>query len=172
MLLSEHVYCVAITFKMTEWVEQQICIRFCVKLQHSCAETIRWFRRPQLWARADWQLHHDNVPAHASHLMQFFGETSNYPGDSAPLQPRFGTLWLLTFPKTKITFEKEEISDCQWDSGKYHGAPDCDPIKDFAEFWTVEETLGELCEVPRCLLWKGLKHHCPMYNVSCILYLQ
>ena len=35
-------------------------------------------------------------------------------------------------------------------------------------FWTVEETLGELSEVPRCLLWRGLGHHCPMYNVSCI----
>ena len=48
---------------------------------------------------------------------EFFGE--NHPGDSGPLQPRFGTLWLLAFPKTKITFEREEISDHQWDSGKY-----------------------------------------------------
>ena len=40
MLLSEHVYCVAIAFKMTEQVEQQICIRFCVKLDHGSAETI------------------------------------------------------------------------------------------------------------------------------------
>ena len=40
MPLSEHVYCVAITFKMTEWVEQRICIRFCIKLEHSSAETI------------------------------------------------------------------------------------------------------------------------------------
>ena len=50
-----------------------------------------------------------------------FGETSNHPGDSAPLQPRFGALWLLAFPKTKIIFEREDISDCLWDSGKYEG---------------------------------------------------
>ena len=31
--------------------------------------------------------------------------------------------------------------------------------------------LEELCEVPRCLLSRGLRHHCPMYNVSCISYL-
>ena len=31
-----------------------------------------WFRRPQLCATGDWQLHHDNVPAHESGLMQFF----------------------------------------------------------------------------------------------------
>ena len=28
--------------------------------------------------------------------------------------------------------------------------------------------LGKLCEVPRCLLWKELRHHCPLYNVSCV----
>ena len=28
--------------------------------------------------------------------------------------------------------------------------------------------LGELCEVPRCLLWKGSRCHSPTYNVSCI----
>ena len=30
---------------------------------------------------------------------------------------------------------------------------------------------GELCEVPGCIIWRGLRHHCPMYNVSGILYL-
>ena len=30
--------------------------------------------------------------------------------------------------------------------------------------------LGELCEVLRCLLWKGLRCHCPMYNVFCIFF--
>ena len=40
MPLSEHVYCVAIAFKMTEQVEQQICIKFCIKPEHSSTETI------------------------------------------------------------------------------------------------------------------------------------
>ena len=40
MPLSEHVYCVAVAFKMTEQVEQRICIKFCIKLEHSSAETI------------------------------------------------------------------------------------------------------------------------------------
>ena len=31
MLLSEHVYCVAVTFKMIEQVERQICIKFCIQ---------------------------------------------------------------------------------------------------------------------------------------------
>ena len=55
---------------------------------------------------------------------EFFDETSNNSGDSAPLQPSFGTLWLLAFPKTKITFKRAEISDHWWDSGKCDGAAD------------------------------------------------
>ena len=88
-----------------------------------------WFRRPQLWSIGDWQLHQDNMPAHASRLVQFFGKASNHPGDSAPLQPRFGALKILTSPKPKITFERKKISDHQWDSGKYNGAADGDRKK-------------------------------------------
>ena len=59
-------------------------------------------------------------------LCRFFHETSSYPGDSVSLQPRFGAMWLLAFPKTIITFERGEISDWQWDSGKYDRGADGD----------------------------------------------
>ena len=39
--MSERVSCVAGSFKMTERAEQRICIRLCVKLEHSSAESIR-----------------------------------------------------------------------------------------------------------------------------------
>ena len=29
---------------------------------------------------------------------------------------------------------------------------------------------AEACEVPRCPLWRGLRHHCPRYSVSCIFF--
>ena len=45
MLLSEHEYCVAIAFKMIEPVEQQICIKFCAKLEHSSKETIQMIQK-------------------------------------------------------------------------------------------------------------------------------
>ena len=78
-------------------------------------------------AMGNWQLQHDNVPSHASSLMQsFFGKTSNHPGDSTPLQSRFGTLLLLPFPKTKITVEREEILNHWQDSGKYDRTADGD----------------------------------------------
>ena len=42
----------------------------------------------------------------------FFGKTSHHPGVSTPLQPRFGSLQLLAFPKAKIAVEREEICKC------------------------------------------------------------
>ena len=40
MLLSERVYRVAITFKVITLLEQSVCIKFFVKLEHSSVETI------------------------------------------------------------------------------------------------------------------------------------
>ena len=59
------------------------------------------------------QLHHDNAHAHFTALMQaFFGKESHHPGLSAPLQPRFGSLRHLAFPKAKIAVEREVICEC------------------------------------------------------------
>ena len=41
MLLSEHVYCVTIAFKLTEQTEQQVCIKFFIKLKLSSIETVQ-----------------------------------------------------------------------------------------------------------------------------------
>ena len=73
------------------------------------------FKRLQLWATGDWQFHHDNVPAHASRLMQFFCETSNHPGDSAPTTAEIWHPATSGFSKTKIAFERDEISEGPWD---------------------------------------------------------
>ena len=43
--LSEHVYCVVVTFKMTECIEQQISIKFCIKLEQSSMETIQMIQK-------------------------------------------------------------------------------------------------------------------------------
>ena len=39
-------------------------------------------------------------------------KASHHPGLSAPLQPTFGSLQLLAFPKAKIAVEKGEICEC------------------------------------------------------------
>jgi hypothetical protein len=44
----------------------------------------------------------------------FFGEVLRHPDLSAPLQPRFGSVRLLAFPKAEISIEMEEI--CEFNS--------------------------------------------------------
>ena len=50
--MSEHVYCVAVEFKMTEQVEQWICIKFCIKFEHSSTETIQMIQKAK--AMGNW----------------------------------------------------------------------------------------------------------------------
>jgi len=45
-------------------------------------------------------------------MQVFLDKASHHPGLSAPLQPRFGSLRLLAFPKDKIAVEREEICEC------------------------------------------------------------
>jgi len=45
-------------------------------------------------------------------LFFYFGKTSHHPVQSASLQPRFGSLRLLVFPKAKIAVESKEICEC------------------------------------------------------------
>ena len=144
---------------MTEWLEQQICIKFCIKLEHSSMETIQMIQKAK--AMGNWWLaassQHWACSCIMSHV-EFFGETSNHPGHSIPLQPRFGTLRLLAFPKTKITFEREEISNHQWDSVKDDEAADGN--------W-------ENCVRSQSAYFEGdwgLTVPCTMFLLSCIFF--
>ena len=85
--------------QMTEWIEQQIYIKFCIKLELFFAETI-WIQMAtgmdKWWFTASSQKHvHSCITSGA----EFFEEMSNHPGDSVPLWPRFGVLRLWLFPK-------------------------------------------------------------------------
>ena len=96
--LSEHVYCVASHSKWLSEKSDESASNFVLSLNIPPWKLFRWFRRPQLWDRwlaASSQCAHSCITSPAD----FLGKTSNHPGDSAPLQPTFGILWLLAFPK-------------------------------------------------------------------------
>ena len=107
--------------------EQRICIRFCIKLEHSSQETIQVIQKAAAmgnwWLAASSQRTRSCITSHE----EFFGEMLKHPGDSAPQKPRFGALWLLLFRKTKIAFERKQIPNHRWDSEKYDRTADGDP---------------------------------------------
>ena len=86
---------------------QTVTKEYYIKVLLQLRDAVRG-KRLQLWASGDWQPCHNNVPAHSSSLMPSF-LAKHHPGLSAPLQSRFGSLWLVAFPKAKITVEREEI---------------------------------------------------------------
>ena len=45
---------------------------FTLSLNIPLQKLFGWFRMLQLWVTGDWQLHHNNVPAHASRFLQSF----------------------------------------------------------------------------------------------------
>ena len=145
---------------MTEQVEQQYASNFALNLNSALQKLLKAVIQTAIamgnwWSAASSQQHpHLCIKACA----EFSGKTSNHPGDSTTLQPRFGALRLLAFPKTKITFEREEISEHRWDSGKYNRAADGD---------------GENCVRSHSAYFEGdwgVIVLCTMFLVSCIFF--
>jgi hypothetical protein len=59
-------------------------------------------KRPDLWASRNCQLHHDNAPAHSSHLIQSFLAKHGIPVvHQAPYSPNMAPCDLWLFPKLK-----------------------------------------------------------------------
>ena len=101
MLLSEHVCCVVVSFKVTEWVEQQICIKFWIKLECSSTETLLMTQKAtamgNCWlAASPWQCARSCIMSHA-----VFWQNINDTGNSAPLKPSLEPCNFWLFPKLK-----------------------------------------------------------------------
>ena len=139
---------------MTERVEQWICIKFYTKLEHSSAETIWMFQKAAAmgnwWlAASSWRHTCSCIMSYADFLVKHSITQVTQPHYSPDLVPC--NFWL--FP------------DHLWKGRDFR------PLMRFRKIrWGSWWRLGELCEVPRCLLWRGLRHHCPVYNVSCISF--
>ena len=88
---------------------------------------------------------------------------------STPLQPRFSTLQRLAFPQTKITFEREEISDLRWDSGKHDRAADNNSNKGFCSVLNSGRDAGRTVWGPKVPTLKGTE--ASLSYIQCFLYL-
>ena len=71
----------------------------------------RWFRRPQLQATGNGQLHHDNVPTHASHLMQGFLVKHQITQVTQPPYSPDLVPWLLPILKSSLKGKRFQTID-------------------------------------------------------------
>ena len=137
-------------------VEQWICIKFCIQLEHSSAEIIRMIQKAAAMGTWWWAASSRQCTASCiTSCAKFFGQTSNHPGDSAPLQPRFGTLQLLAFPKLKWSLKQTRFQTM-------------DEIQE--NMMGQLMALGELCKVPSAYFegnW-GIIVLFTMFLVPCI----
>ena len=136
---------------------QWICIIFCINLEHFSMETIWMIQKATAlgtwWLAASlWQCACSCITFMQSFLVQrqIIQVTQlPYSPDLVPCD-----FWL--FQKLKSPLKGKRFQT----------------INEIQENTTGSQwQLGELCEVPRCLLWRGLRCHCPMYKVSCVLNL-
>ena len=104
MPLSAHVYCVAVAFKMTEQVEQRICIKLCIKLEHSSVETIAMIQKAAAmgnwWlAAASWQCAYSCITFHV--VQSFLAKFQITQVTQLPYSPDLVPCNFWLFPKLK-----------------------------------------------------------------------
>ena len=110
-LLSEHVYCVAVTFKVTQRVGQWICIKFCVNVEHSPVETIQKIQKAiamdNWWlAASSQQCAHSCIMSHAEMLPNI-----NSAGNSAPYIPDLTPCNFWLFLKLKSPLKSKRFQN-------------------------------------------------------------
>jgi len=103
-------------------------------------------KQPEKWRDGDWILHHDNAPAHTSHLVQQFLAKH---GTGQLQQPPCSPCDFFLFPRLKKVLKGhrfEATEDIKRNSTKTIRHPERGVRKMFP---TVAETLGEVCSCGR-----------------------
>ena len=133
-----------------DWVEQWICIRFCIKLDHSSTETI-WMIQKAAAMGSWWLAASSQQRAHLCIMSraEFFWQNIKSP---RWLSPPIAQIWC------PVTSGFSQNYSHPWKGRDFRPSVRFRKIQ-----WGTGWWLGEPCEVPRCLLWKRLRCHCPMY---------
>ena len=175
-LLSEHVYCVAITFKMTEQIEQEVCIKFYIKLEHSSVETIQIIQKSS--AVGNWWLAASSQQCARTCIMshaECFSKTSNHPDDSAPPESQiWGPVTSAFFQNwNHLQAEREEISGCHEIQENMTGQQMAIPTKDCAECLEQWMRCWENCVRSQNANFEGdwsIICLCTMFLISCSFF--
>ena len=167
---------------MTEWIEEWICIKVCMKLEHYSVETIQIIQkafRDDAMSAVQIKVRHKRFKdgwesVDVSHLLEGLQQADHlrmlsvYKLQSAKTWDWRCKNWKLIWGFSKLLCPRFWHWILEWNvlwQNLIHGFCYQDRRNT-----AVLQVLGELCEVPRCLLWRELRHHCPVYSVSYSLY--
>ena len=140
---------------MTEWVEQWICIKFCIKLEHSSVDTI-WMIQKATTMGNWWLAASSRQCTHASCLMQSFLAKHQITQGT---QPHTAQIWC---PAASGFFQK-------WNH-LWKGRDFRPQMRFWKIRWGCWWQLVELCQVPRYLpTLKGTETS--LSYVQCLIYL-
>ena len=115
-------------------------------------------KRPEKWRDGEWILHHNNTPAHTSHLMQhFLAKHGTAQWQQPPYSPDLAPCDFFLFPRLKKVLKGhrfETTEDIKRNSTK--------TLLDITKkgvrkmFPKVAERFGEVCSCGRELCWRQL----------------
>ena len=129
-----------------------------------------WFRMLQLWVTGDWQLHHNNVPAHASRFLQSFlakhqiiqVTQPHYSLDLVPFD-----FWL--FPKFKSPLKGKRFQTINEIQEIWWGSWWCFQQRILQSVLNSGKDTGRTVWSSKMPTLKGTEVHCPMYNISSLI---
>ena len=179
MPLSEHMYCVAVAFNMTEWVEQWICIKFCLQIQHFSVQTIWMIKKA---------FRHG---AMSTAQVKMWHKCFKDDWESFESDPCSGRSITSKTPENVDHVWAAINKDCQltvWELEVDLGIPKTTVSEILTQDYGIKRVIAKF--IPQLLLpehhaavandtertvwgpkvptWRGPRHHCPMYNISCI----
>ena len=83
--------------------DQTINKKYCLKVLRRLCDAVGR-KRPHMWTGRNWQLHHDNAPAHSTHVIKGFSTKNNMAlVRQPPYAPDLAPCDFCLFPKLKTT---------------------------------------------------------------------
>ena len=129
-------------------------------------DAIQW-KWPQPWATGDWQLHHDNVPTHASCFMQSILAKDQITQVAQPLySPDLVPCDFWLFPNLELPFKGKRFHIIYEDHKHMTGQLIAIPTKDFAECFEQWKRCWENCVRSEGAYSEGVIVLCTMFLVS------
>ena len=129
----------------------------------------RWFKRLQLWATGDWQLHHNNVPAHASCLVQrFLVKHQITQVTQSPYSPYLVPCNFWLFPKLKSPLKGKRFQITDEIKENMMGQLMAIPTEDFAECFEEWKRCWENCVRSQGAYFEGTE--VSLSYIQCFLY--